>query len=218
MTSETMASKELTIIVAATARNMGIGRAGELPWTGLRKEMAYFARVTKRTPLAATPNPEPPKPLRNAVIMGRKTWDSIPLRFRPLKGRVNVVLSRSHTTPKPLPDIDTDEEPLRVASLSDAMEALETSNEIGKVFVIGGAEIYRMALQEQATKRILLTRILNDFECDTFFPVSLGDGESNAEWKKKDKEELDSWVGENVAPGEQEENGIKYVYEMYERE
>lgn len=58
MTSETMVPKELTIIVAATARNMGIGRAGELPWTGLRKEMAYFARVTKRTPLAATPNPE----------------------------------------------------------------------------------------------------------------------------------------------------------------
>lgn len=58
MTSETMVPKELTIIVAATARNMGIGRAGELPWTGLRKEMAYFARVTKRVPLAATPNPE----------------------------------------------------------------------------------------------------------------------------------------------------------------
>lgn len=58
MTPEAMVPKELTIIVAATARNMGIGRAGELPWTGLRKEMTYFARVTKRTPLAATPNPE----------------------------------------------------------------------------------------------------------------------------------------------------------------
>lgn len=58
MTSEAMVPKELTIIVAATARNMGIGRAGELPWSGLRKEMAYFARVTKRAPLAVTPNPE----------------------------------------------------------------------------------------------------------------------------------------------------------------
>lgn len=67
MTSETMASKELTIIVAATARNMGIGRAGELPWTGLRKEMAYFARVTKRTPLAATPNPEVASRLSKAI-------------------------------------------------------------------------------------------------------------------------------------------------------
>ncbi|KFY80735.1 hypothetical protein V499_00443 [Pseudogymnoascus sp. VKM F-103] len=216
MTSETMVPKELTIIVATTARNMGIGRAGELPWTGLRKEMAYFARVTKRTPLAATPNPEPPKPVRNAVIMGRKTWDSIPLKFRPLKGRVNIVLSRSHTTPKPLPEIDTDEEPLRAASLSDALKALEASNEIGKVFVIGGAEIYRMAIQEQATKRILVTKILSDFDCDTFFPISLpGD---DGQWTKKGKEELDAWVGEDVAPGEQEENGIKYVFEMYERE
>lgn len=43
-------SPELTLIVAATARNMGIGLAGDLPWAGLRKEMAYFARVTKRAP------------------------------------------------------------------------------------------------------------------------------------------------------------------------
>jgi dihydrofolate reductase len=43
---------ELTLIVAAT-RNMGIGRAGTLPWTGLKKEMAYFARVTKRVPVLA---------------------------------------------------------------------------------------------------------------------------------------------------------------------
>lgn len=53
-TTETMIPKELTIIVAATARNMGIGRSGDLPWTGLKKEMAYFARVTKRTSLATT--------------------------------------------------------------------------------------------------------------------------------------------------------------------
>lgn len=148
--------------------------------------------------------------------MGRKTWDSIPLKFRPLKGRVNIVLSRSHTTPKPFPEIDIDEEPLRVASLSDAIEAVDTSNEIGKVFVIGGAEIYRMAIQDQATKRILLTRILSDFDCDTFFPISLpGD---DGQWKKKDKEELDAWIGEKAPPGEQEENGIIYVFEMYERE
>lgn len=67
MTSEAMVPKELTIIVAATARNMGIGRASELPWTGLRKEMAYFARVTKRTPLAVTPNLEVASPLSKTI-------------------------------------------------------------------------------------------------------------------------------------------------------
>jgi dihydrofolate reductase len=59
-----MPPPELTLIVAATTRNMGIGRAGDLPWTGLKKEMAYFARVTKRTPSVDSPNPEvlPPPP------------------------------------------------------------------------------------------------------------------------------------------------------------
>jgi dihydrofolate reductase len=148
--------------------------------------------------------------------MGRKTWDSIPPRFRPLKGRLNVVLSRSHVNAAALPSIDTDKEPLRVASLSDAVEALRRSEQTGKVFVIGGAEIYRAALQEEATKRILLTRVLSDFECDTLFPLTLQEGEG--EWTKKSKEELDAWVGEDVAQGEQEENGTKYVYEMYERD
>lgn len=148
--------------------------------------------------------------------MGRKTWDSIPPKFRPLKGRVNIVLSRSHANTEALPLINTDEAPLRLASLSDAIEVLQRSEETGKVFVIGGAEIYHAALLEKATKRILLTRISSEFDCDTFFPVTLSEG--NGHWKKQGKEELDSWVGENVACGEQEENGVKYVFEMYERD
>ncbi|KPM34062.1 hypothetical protein AK830_g12506, partial [Neonectria ditissima] len=72
---------ELTLIVAAT-RTMGIGANGGMPWTGLRKEMQYFARVTTRLP------PQAPSTAVNAVIMGRKTWDSIPAKFRPLKDRL----------------------------------------------------------------------------------------------------------------------------------
>lgn len=53
---------DLTLILAATTQNMGIGLAGSLPWTGLRKEMAYFARVTKRLPPSAVPPPPPPPP------------------------------------------------------------------------------------------------------------------------------------------------------------
>ena len=74
---------EFNLIVAA-CENMGIGVNGSLPWR-LRKEMKYFATMTKRTE-----NPEK----RNAVIMGRKTWESIPQKFRPLAGRINVVLTR----------------------------------------------------------------------------------------------------------------------------
>jgi dihydrofolate reductase len=76
-----MSSSSLTLIVAATVTH-GIGRDGALPWK-LSREMAYFKRVTSTAP----------EGLRNSVIMGRNTWESIPRKFRPLAGRVNVVLS-----------------------------------------------------------------------------------------------------------------------------
>lgn len=76
----------LTLIVAATTTN-GIGASSTLPWR-LPKEMAYFARVTKATGTAGEGEG------MNAVVMGRKTWEGIPSRFRPLPERVNVVVSR----------------------------------------------------------------------------------------------------------------------------
>jgi dihydrofolate reductase len=73
----------LTLIVAATKTN-GIGQGSQLPWR-LPKEMAYFKRVTSNAPDGRL----------NAVIMGRKTWESIPANFRPLPNRVNIVISRN---------------------------------------------------------------------------------------------------------------------------
>ena len=72
---------KFTVIVAATLNN-GIGAGSKLPWR-LPLEMSYFAKTTtgKAQPM-------------NAVVMGRKTWDSIPEKFRPLKDRINVVISR----------------------------------------------------------------------------------------------------------------------------
>ena len=71
-------------LVVAAAKNMGIGKEGGLPWS-LPGDMAYFKYLTSRTRDAAK---------QNAVIMGRRTWESIPAKFRPLKGRINVVLTR----------------------------------------------------------------------------------------------------------------------------
>ena len=71
----------LTLIVAATLAN-GIGRAGRLPWR-LSHDMAYFAHVTTNAPQGS----------RNALIMGRNTWESIPAKNRPLKDRTNVVIT-----------------------------------------------------------------------------------------------------------------------------
>lgn len=74
---------KLTLIVAATVAN-GIGQNARLPWR-LPREMAYFARVTS----------DAPEGTMNAVVMGRNTWESIPNKFRPLKERVNIVVSRN---------------------------------------------------------------------------------------------------------------------------
>lgn len=148
--------------------------------------------------------------------MGRKTWDSIPEKFRPLKGRLNVVLSRAHPPSESLETVASTSNPVRLPSLQSALYSSK-NKDIGRLFVIGGAEIYKAALQERAAKRILLTRILSDFECDTFFPVQLGEDETG-KWRKTSKEDLDLWVGEKVPEGIQDEHGVQYVFEMYERE
>lgn len=151
----------------------------------------------------------------NAVIMGRKTWESIPERFRPLKGRLNIILSRSYPE-NPWDSKNYADEPVKLPSLASAVTRLAYSADIARAFVIGGAEIYTAALAERLTKRILLTRVLTDFECDTFFPTDLSE-ESGSEWQKKSKKELDQWVGEQLPDGVQDENGVRYLFEMYER-
>ncbi|KAK6842629.1 dihydrofolate reductase [Apiospora arundinis] len=214
--TNTMLPIELTLVVAAT-RDMGIGRAGTLPWTGLRKEMAYFARVTKRLPLDANTRYKGATPAMNAVIMGRKTWDSIPPKFRPLKGRLNIVISRSHPDDGGATEVDLEKEPVKVNSLAQALEYLKRTRPAAgttatptKAFVIGGAQIYGASLALPEAKRVLLTSVMDDFECDTFFPLRLF-GRSGL------KEELDAWTGETVPEGLQEENGTRYEFQMWER-
>ncbi|KAI0010125.1 dihydrofolate reductase-like domain-containing protein [Xylariaceae sp. FL0662B] len=217
-TLPTMLPLELNLVVAAT-RTMGIGRNGTLPWTGLKREMAYFARVTKRLPpSAAADSPSSPSTL-NAVIMGRKTWDSIPAKFRPLKGRLNVVISRSHPE-EPAPPRDV-QEPVRVRSLEHAVAYLRAhAAQTGggnRVFVIGGAQIYGAALRLPETRRVLLTRVLSDFECDTFFPLELPD--PRRVWVRRSGAELGAWTGEDVSEFEETqcENGVRYEFQMWEK-
>lgn len=166
--------------------------------------------------------------------MGRKTWDSIPARFRPLKGRLNIVISRSHAEPpSPQEVVNAETEAVKVGSLEQAIEYLRSSRAAaaatatatarpdGHVFVIGGAQIYGAALGLQEVRRVLLTKVTSDFECDTFFPLELteagaGTGTGSG-WVQRSKEELDAWTGETVPVGVQEENGAKYEFQMWER-
>lgn len=153
----------------------------------------------------------------NTVIMGRKTWDSIPSRFAPLKDRRNVIVSRQRVKTGFVAELaGTGTE--WVNSLDEALDAVKGAPAGGgKAFVIGGAQMYAAAMGRSETKRILLTRVLSDFECDTVFPVGLGEQGGEGGWVRASKGELDDWVGETVPEGVQEENGTRYVFEMWER-
>lgn len=124
--------------------------------------MAHFKRVTS----------EPPSPEKiNAVIMGRKTWDSIPPRFRPLDGRTNVVLTTQQ-------DFSVPDNVLVARSIEDACRQLSERPDLGHVFVIGGAQIYDECLRKGILNRIVYTEVSHideSKEFDAFFPELQGE-------------------------------------------
>jgi dihydrofolate reductase len=223
-TPSTMSPKSLTLVLAATP-SLGIGRAGGLPWPQLRKEMGYFARVTSRvSPLTITSGDgagelESKKRRMNAVVMGRKTWDSIPERFRPLKGRVNVVVTRSvegFRQQYPAKE-EGGEGPVVAGSVGEALECLRGDGgevEVERVLVIGGASIYEQALKLKEARHVLLTKIQEEYECDTFFSEDL-DG---SRWKKASQQELKDFTGEEFKDGvEVEEKGVRFEFCLYNK-
>jgi len=133
----------ITCIVAADARD-GIARDGDLPWD-LPVDLARFKRLTTGEG-------------RSAVVMGRATWDSIPPRYRPLSRRRNIVLSRG------LPEVSGAQ---RVATWEEALQAASGADHL---WVVGGAQIYALALARPETTAIELTRIDCDFGCDVRWP------------------------------------------------
>jgi dihydrofolate reductase len=129
-------------LIAALDRRHAIGRGGELLWHE-REDQAHFRRVTMGCP----------------VIMGRKTWDSLPARFRPLPGRRNIVVTRNGAWRADGAEV--------TASLDDALARVADAP---RAFVIGGGELYALALPR--ADELVLTEIDSAFEdADTFFPA-----------------------------------------------
>jgi dihydrofolate reductase/thymidylate synthase len=140
------------VIVAADEAG-GIGKEGKLPWK-LPGDTAFFKRVTSETTVPDR---------RNAVIMGRKTWETIPPRFRPLDGRLNVVLTRQA-------DYSVPDGVVVSTSLAGALESLAKRSDIERAFVIGGGEIYRDAVTMPQCRTIFLTRVEGRHDADARFP------------------------------------------------
>lgn len=169
-----MSKCKFNILVAACI-NYGIGYEGGFPWPALPNEMRHFRQLTQN----------------GIVIMGRKTYNSIPLRNRPLPNRLNIVLSATTDASDYPPSV------LVFRSLCDALQALDrllspTAHSLryhsyrnATIWVIGGQRAYEEALTVARDRchRIYYTHIYADLPADTFFPMHLvldGDQQSMA--------------------------------------
>jgi dihydrofolate reductase len=169
-------------VVVAMDLKQGIGKAGQLPWK-LSGDMKFFKELTSKVE-------SPGK--KNAVVMGRKTWESIPSKRRPLPDRINVVITRDTSFAVP-PGV------IKATSLDEALSSLEQSL-VERCFVIGGGEIYRLAVAHPGCRRLYLTEVKSEFDCDVFFP------------------QFDQSYSLLSPSALQEDNGIEYAFKEYVRE
>jgi dihydrofolate reductase len=137
-------------LIAALTKNRLIGKNNDLPWK-LPDDMKYFMETTRE----------------HAVIMGRKNFDSLPPKFKPLKDRLNIVLTRNKNL---LGDFD-------VRAVSSIDEAFEQAPANEEVFVIGGAEVFAQTLAR--ANRLYLTEIDAVIDGDVYFPEY-----NKKEWKE----------------------------------
>jgi dihydrofolate reductase len=158
-------------LVWAEAQGGVIGDGGGIPWH-LPEDLAHFRELTS----GAT------------VIMGRKTWDSLPERFRPLPGRRNVVVTRQADWSAECAE--------RASSLADAVAGSHTD-----AWVIGGGEIYRQALA--TADRLEVTEVDLDVAGDTLAPAI-----DPRVWRR---------ATDDDAPWQQSRTGIRYRFTGYTR-
>ena len=134
----------VSLIVAVSENNV-IGKDNDLIWN-FPNDMKYFKDTTKG----------------HFVIMGRKNFESIPNKYRPLPNRTNVIVTRQNKYQA--------EGCIVVHSIEDAIKKAKKAADT-EPFIIGGGEIYQLALKSQLIERIYLTRIHHHYDGDTFFPT-----------------------------------------------
>lgn len=130
------------IIIAAVAENGAIGKDNDLIWH-LPDDLRFFKTTTSDKP----------------VVMGRKNYDSIPEKYRPLPHRKNIIVTRKKDFEAPGCEV--------VQSIEEALKNEKNQNE---VFIIGGGQIYQLALDHDLVDQMYITQVHHSFEADAFFP------------------------------------------------
>ena len=141
---------KFSMILAMDAKN-GIWRQNDLPWR-IKKDMQYFKEITTQTR---------DENKINAVIMWRKTWESIPEKFRPLSDRMNCVLTRDREY--------EDNGCVSYTSLEECLEDTKNNILIENIFIIGGSQLYNWVLGDERLDKIYLTRVEWEYKCEVFF-------------------------------------------------
>jgi len=131
-------------LIVAMDKNRGIGKNNDLMWH-LPNDMRFFKETTAH----------------HIVVMGRKNYDSIPEKYRPLPNRRNVILTRNSNFKAEDCDVFN--------SLDDALGAYKHDSE-KTIFIIGGGQIYTLALAQEVVDEMFITHIDGDYDADTFFP------------------------------------------------
>ena len=169
-------------VVVAADLDWGIGKSNALPWPRLKGDLAHFRRVTSACAEGHI----------NAIIMGRKTWESAEVAKKPLPKRLNVVVTRQSGLAVP-------EGVIVAASLDAALHAARGPN-VENVFLVGGAELFREGFGHADLRHVYLTRVQGRFDCEAHIP--------NLDEAGVVK---DAWDGEHDG----EDDGIRYHIGRY---
>ena len=167
-------------VVVAVDEEWGIGKNNALPWPKLKSDLQHFKRLTTDAPLGQ----------RNAIVMGRRTWESKEVAAKPLGNRLNVVVTRRGVSSV---------EGMVSANALDA--ALEAARDAAAIFVVGGADLFRASFMHPALRYVYLTRVEGNFNCDTVIP-NLDQAFEREPWERE---------------GTFEDNGVAYRIEKMQR-
>ena len=168
-------------VVVAADLDWGIGKDQSLPWPKLRGDLRHFKRITSTT---STPG------RRNAIVMGRKTWQSKEVAERALPDRLNVVVSRGELAVPP------------GVVLAHSLDEALAVRDVETVFVVGGAVLLIEAVERRDLRYVYLTRIEERYDCEIKMPDLDARGFVRV-----------AWEGELV----NEEHGVRYRIERLRR-